>query len=75
MEQTSKYFSKTANSLHELKETLAELNLAQDNAATTINKQASHIVSLKEHIKEQSARIDSIIENLQGALNDGTSHN
>jgi len=75
MEQTSKYFNKTANSLQELKQTLAELSQAKDNATTAIDAQASCIMALKEHMQQQSARIDSIIENLQGALDDGTSHN
>ena len=75
MEQTSKYFNKTAASLQELKQTLAELNSAKDTATTAIEAQNSCITALKEHMQQQSARIDSIIENLQGALEDGTSHN
>ena len=68
MEKTSNYFPKTLTALNELKSTAS---LLEKNAQTTLNKNqelSSKTLALKKQIAEKAQKIESIIQNLNGAV-------
>jgi len=68
MEQTSKYFSKTAAALQNLNTLAASLDIAAEEELTSKAELEANLTMLKEEIKQKAKRIDGIIENLNGAL-------
>lgn len=68
MEQNSKYFSKTAHALQELKNAVDELNTAAAIELSSAQALKTDMSMLKTEIRAKAAHIDKIIENLNGAL-------
>ena len=68
MEQTSKYFLQTAEALENLQQAIAELKKGEENTSVLISAKSARISGLEKIMTEQANRIDSIIENLNGAI-------
>ena len=68
MEQNEKYFCKTATALQKLNQEIETLNSAVDSAELGEIILKEKITEYKNELHQKAARIDSIIENLNGAL-------
>jgi hypothetical protein len=68
MEQNSKYFTKTAEALRNLRQTAEELALNTNEEINNNIRLQAKIASLRQEIHEKANRIDSIIDKLKGAI-------
>jgi hypothetical protein len=68
MEQNSKYFTKTAEALRNLRQTAEELAINTDEEINNNIRLQAKIASLRQEIHEKANRIDSIIDKLKGAI-------
>lgn len=68
MEQNSKYFTKTAEALKNLRQTAEELAINTNEEINNNIRLQAKIVSLRQEIHEKANRIDSIIDKLKGAI-------
>lgn len=68
MEQNSKYFTKTAVALKNLRQTAEELSINTDEEINNNIRLQAKIVSLRQEIHEKANRIDVIIDRLKGAI-------
>lgn len=68
MEQNSKYFTKTAEALKNLRQTAEELALNTNEEINNNIRLQAKIASLRQEIHEKANRIDSIIDKLKGAI-------
>ena len=68
MEQNSKYFTKTAEALKNLRQTAEELAINTNEEINNNIRLQAKIASLRQEIHEKANRIDSIIDKLKGAI-------
>lgn len=68
MEQNSKYFTKTAEALKNLRQTAEELALNTNEEINNNIRLQAKIASLRQEIHEKANHIDSIIDKLKGAI-------
>lgn len=68
MEQTSKYFTKTAEALQTLNNNVSALENAAEAEINTKTELQADKIMLKEAIEAKVQRIDNIIKTLNGAL-------
>lgn len=68
MEQSSKYFIKTAEALKNLHQTAELLDISTSEELENKIKLQAQNASLRQEIHEKANRIDSIIAKLKGAM-------